>query len=244
MQGGRLGGAQPPCRAQRGEAAAEEDLVGVDVAHPGEAALVQQQRLERPGRAPADRLQPGQRQLERVHAQALAAGELRRLPLGHPLQAPELAHVPVDQPAGAARQEQLQVHVPVRRPGRRVRGAGELAGHAQVDHDHPLPVEAQEEVLPVPADPLHPLAGDPAGEEAGAAGHDRRVVAADGGDDRPDQALPQPAGHGLDFGQLGHRLQPLRVLSRAGSRRDSTARRPSSPTSWWVTKRTQPSSGG
>ena len=141
----------------RMEAGGVEDLVGVDVADPGDHVLVEQQRLElrRPAAQHGAELVRAGVVDERVDAEPGDLGEL----------GVDVVGVVDDHLAERARVDEQQVGIAeveddmgVQRPLGAAVDEEQLAGHAQVDHQRVARVERAQEVL----------AAAPGGRERGA----------------------------------------------------------------------------
>ena len=221
MQPANVVGAKSVRIAQRVQPRPPQRLVGVDVADPGEEALVHQQRLE-PAAAPGEQLREPPRgevvgkrlRSGREDADGFALGRLAGLRVAaiqpHP---PELAHVAKAQLATVG---QGQHHVDMSVRWRFRRHDEELPGHLEVDREHrglggslfrrpARRSEPQEQLLAAATDALD-LASRHARRERLrlVAAQSRRPVGARADDPRARHQAAQVAGDRLDFRQLGH----------------------------------------
>ena len=135
------------------EPRAPEDLVAVDVADAGDELLVHQQRLQLGValREHRPEVLPRHRGLERVDAEVRELGDLLLdgVGLGHEHLA-ERARVDEAQlPALGERDHDVGV---LRHRLARALGPQQLTRHAEVDHQHVVAVELQQQVLPPPLD--------------------------------------------------------------------------------------------
>ncbi len=150
---------QPPGRPSRVHPRPEQRLIRVDVAHAGDPALVQQERLDR--RRPALRQRPQvlrrEALVERLEAEPRREERLERVAAQQQLARAEAARVD-DRQAHAvatfapARRTQLHAHAHVLLLG--VRVSEHRARHAQVLRQVHVAVEAPHQVLAAPAQAL------------------------------------------------------------------------------------------
>ena len=197
-------------RPQRVHAGAEQRLVGVDVPDAGDAALVEQERLDRRARGLGERVQvlAGEVALERLDAEAGVEEGVERLRAERELAGAEAARVVEDEHVVA----EVEPHPHV--PRRRGRVEQERAGHAQVHEQEDVVGELPDEVLAAAGELLDDAALDRRGqlgrrERPGPA----RVEHLHGLERASFDVGRQMAADRLDFGELGHR--PIRLDSRA-----------------------------
>ena len=130
-----------PCRLRRfgDELGATQRLAHIDVAEPGDARLVHQERLHVAlGLAAAPRqVVDGERGLERIDAEHRQLGRRRRVGRGVGAQDAEAARIDVAQLEPLAQRED---RVGVRRARRVGVGEDEPPGHAEVAEQHAAPV--------------------------------------------------------------------------------------------------------
>ena len=178
----------------------KQGLVGIDVAHPRPHPLVEQYGLD-------GRLSAGQNPVEpatgEVPGQGLRPqGRQHPVRIAHQPEPPELAGIQVAKLLSALQTQYymgMPVHLPVR--GHHAQGAG----HAQVHHQRPAGIQAQQHVLGPSLQILEPPAPDQVAETVrvgfrnGACPGDFRAF------DAPAfQQGPQLHDVGFDFGQFGH----------------------------------------
>ena len=201
------------------EPSVPERLVGVDVPHACDDALVEQHRLERrtPPREALDEEASGEGRAERLGAETrtevlLELGRWKHVP------GAEAANVTV-------RDARAVVEVD---DGTLVRGGllGKAAGHAQVDDEREAALEADEEVLAAPLDGRDALSGQLRLHLGRLERHRQpRVVDADARERAPEQARLEPRAVRLHLGQLRHRAAPGRTTDRPPGRECSGRRR-------------------
>jgi hypothetical protein len=180
----------------------EQDLVHVDVAEPGDAPLVHEERLD--ARPPPAR-EGEERSAVKPSAQRIDAVP-RFVPscLGrHHGDPPEATRV-------VEREEppvvELDHHVVVHAVGPRAARERELAGHSEMHEPDGPVVEPSEQVLAAAVEADDPAPAEPRGEFRRDAAAEPPLAQRDR-DDAPADELPRErADDGLDLGQLGHAL--------------------------------------
>ena len=188
------------------DAGPPECLVGIDVAHARDQALVEQLALD-PGRAaphPGDELIVVELGVERV---ASDVRDLRRQlgATGGDRQAAEHPLVGEPQLDVGCVQDEPDPQVPL--GGGVGRLDEELTAHAEVSEQCVAVVERQPEVLAPPAGALDPATGQRGGEAlrpARVAAHGPRVQYLDAGDGAAHCVPLEAHAHHFDLGQLGH----------------------------------------
>ena len=205
-----------PAGPLRGDPGSVQRLADIDVAEPGDDALVEKQALDRRPAARRERarqiggVEPA---AERLGAEALEPGMLIQRVGGDEVHVAEAARVVEgDQRAGLGLEHDMGVlrirrlrEVEVARPSRRAcAGDLEAAAHAQVHHQGLAAVERRQQVLRAPFQSLDARAGQPLDETLGQRKAQVRAARLDAGQPRAGQdGLKAPA-HGLDLGKLGH----------------------------------------
>ncbi len=191
--------------AQRMDAGSKQRLVGVDVADPGDLALIEQQGLDRRAAAAGQPVQvpAGEVRVERLNAEPGSQEVVQRGTPKSELAGAEATRVDEGDPMCAA--VELEDDSRVRRRAARVQQ--QRPGHAQMDEQEHLVLELPHEVLAAPAEPLHVPAGDRVDD---ALGRQReapaRVSHLQGAQPAPLDVRREVAPDGLDLGQLGHDL--------------------------------------
>jgi hypothetical protein len=223
---------------QRVNPRAVQGLVGVDVADPRDAPLVEQEGLDRGAAPPRERVQVrgGETRVERLDAEASREELVERGGPEHELAGPEAPRVD-DHEALAARPWRVRDPGPVCRGGSRARGGARpqldshahmrglgprLAehgpGHAQVLDEMDLVVEMPHEVLAAPRKALDPPPAQRVGQFMRLQRpRPARVQDLDGPQAPALHERRELASDRLDLGQLGHGAQ-LRADRRATQR--------------------------
>ena len=189
-----------------------QDLVGVDVADPGDHVLVEQQRLEQAVPRAQQPAQHRQRELtgDRVDTEV---GQLRQFD-------GDVVRVEHDDLAERARVDEpqlvrrmlavrVEVHhdVRVRRPLGAFVGDQHLTAHPQVDHHLVAGVERQAQVLAMAVGGRDRGTGQPVDQRLPRrAPHGALATDLDPVDAPSDGEPVEPAADRLDLGQLGHQL--------------------------------------
>lgn len=209
---GQAGGRKAIGSGPRVEAGSEEALVGVDVAHPGHRPLVEEKGLE-----PGPSTHEGGEEAVRLgvegvrtqgrpvcnqgfeRGQGHQTAEPTRITEGEAgLGTRPKPQVPRDMPVVVRKEGAIPLH-------------GELAGHAQVDDEHPAVLGDDRGVLPMSGQPLDGRSGEersgwrggtPAGP--GISIEDRRSSDRDLGDRGTTESTPEGATKMLDFGKFRH----------------------------------------
>ncbi len=215
-----------PLQAHRGDPArrgggrdarAVQGLADIDVAEPGDDALVEQGGLHVLD-LPRERLLEVLRaelRPQRLGAQAREPGMIGQLRGRDQVHVAEPAGVEIgDPPSPVGVEDHVGVFV-LRRgflaedPGPAAVGALDLeaAGHAQVHHQGVAPVERPEQVLGPPLKSVDPGAGEPLDEPLGQRKAQVWPARLDPLQPRPLQGRLQAASDRLDFRKLGH-VQP------------------------------------
>jgi hypothetical protein len=186
----------------RVDARVEERLVGVDVAHTGDAGLVEEQALDPAATGPEDVPELGRSDLEGLGAEAgqLAAGALRlALETEQEAELADVAEADLVPPVLEA-DDQPDVLVARRPLGREQ----ELPGHLQMENERPGALALDEEHL-APAPDAEDAAAAQGLERFPAARPEERTVQELDPGDRPavEARLERPR-DGLDLRQFGH----------------------------------------
>src|SRR5581483_4412976 len=190
--------------AARGDRGVVQRLARVDVADAGEARLVEQERLDVAARGAELRAQVagGERGIERVEAENLQLRRRRQIRSVITAQNAESARVDVAQ-LGGAFERKHRVRVRAARLGARL--DQQVAAHAEVDEQHVLRREIDQQVLADAADGVDArvLAR---GAQAGAIDRaaQRKARGLDAEHAAADEVRLQAARHRLDLGQLRH----------------------------------------
>src|SRR5215218_4197630 len=209
------GGRERARRRFRMQPRPEQRLADIDVAEPGDQALVEERRLERRPLAPeqaGDRL-AGELIAERLEPEI---AEMRRgleLGPGHEVHQPEPARVVVGD-ARAVREVEDDVVVGALASSLRVELAGdagapalrdeEAPAHAEMHDQHLAGREVGQEIFRPPPEPDHLLPSEPRDEALGKPEAQIRPPLLDPLDPRADHRRLEPAADRLDLGQLGH----------------------------------------
>jgi demethylmenaquinone methyltransferase / 2-methoxy-6-polyprenyl-1,4-benzoquinol methylase len=214
-----------PCRASRADrggltagrqARAIERLAGVNIAEPGDDALVEQRRLYR--RQPAGELpcqkrgvEAGAERLRSQHGQERVPG---RLATPQIVDRTEAARI-VEADEGAI--VELDQHMVVR-PGRERSGAGgDAARHAEVQQQQTVGVQLDQDVFAAAVERADPRAVEPGREIRRK--RPAQIAAAQQGANDATAADPcrEAAPHRFDFRQFGHLPPPFLRLGHHGA---------------------------
>ena len=183
------------------------DLIGVDVADPGDEGLVEQKRLQR-----AMSLPEPSPELAEVEAVAQRIGpeprELRYLPVD----ISGIEHHHLAEGSGIDEEHPATVvdkRVDMGVGGRLIGSVDQqhLSAHPEVDHDRPAGVEGEREVLAASVDIHHPGSGHPL-DQRRPRGSSHHPLSSDRHRDETaaGEALGQAPTDHLDLGGLGHAL--------------------------------------
>ena len=183
------------------------DLIGVDVADPGDEGLVEQKRLQR-----AMSLPEPSPELAEVEAVAQRIGpeprELRYLPVD----ISGIEHHHLAEGSGIDEEHPATVvdkRVDMGVGGRLIGSVDQqhLSAHPEVDHDRPAGVEGEREVLAAAVDIHHPGSGHPL-DQRRPRGSSHHPLSSDRHRDETaaGEALGQAPTDHLDLGGLGHAL--------------------------------------
>ena len=189
--------------AQGMDLRAPQRLVDVDVPHAGERPLVEQRSLDGRAAALEEAAEPGSRE-QRVERLLTEARREVRVELARLQEQPgaESAYVAVgDVGAVVERDERPPVRVVVEPVG----AVPEAAGHPQVDEQHTIGLEPDDQILAAPLDRRDALSLELGCDSVGLVGpHEPRVGDLDAVEPPAREDGLQPAANGLDLGQLGH----------------------------------------
>lgn len=192
---------QVPARAQGADPGGEEGFIGVNVPHPGDDALVQQQGFDGPSAVTQSFAQVRGTGVPRFRPKADFADGFDRLTRWHPTEAAEATDVTEAQFLSRIESK----------PGVDVFVAGflrvadqELSRHAQVDDQRGGVVQPSDDPfattlqgIDASSDEIRRPDGPPGDAQRSGADPDR-------GDGRSGQQRAQVADHGFDFGEFGH----------------------------------------
>src|SRR5712692_4582612 len=196
---------------------AMQRLVGVDVAHAGYRALVEQDRFQRRAPAPKtpEQLIGVKRGVDRLGPKLRQCAGCQQLVLRAEQQTPKPPRVAISQlPAIVEVEDCMRVVRDLARGFDQT----ELAAHAQVNDEQAPFTKRDEDELPAPSNGLDRQAGDGVDEDLGLGMPDDRRKAQVAAHDRPaDEVRPQVGDDGLDFRKLRHQSpSPRRGEGRQG----------------------------
>ncbi len=211
-QPGDLAALEPVGRAQRVDPRAVERLVGVDVPHAGDLALVEQERLHRRAARARERVQVRAREVgrERLHAEPPREERLPRRRAERELAGAEAARVVEHQPAAAG---EAEGHAAVARRLGRVEQ--QRARHPQVHEQVDVVLQREDQVLAAAVELLHRPALHGGGELlAGERARPALVVHVERLQHPALEVRREMAADRLDLGHLRHALEGGTRVSR------------------------------